>query len=120
GSGKIVVVALWPTDARSTLTEHFQACVDEFWAALDSLISEALSMYSAVRRVQEPQNPRFFPMAGSAGGLHDLLQENCLDGIPNTLASFVIRCQPFWEGDEAAGVLRLRAGLNTLFRWTDL
>ncbi|WP_410666043.1 hypothetical protein [Amycolatopsis sp. lyj-84] len=120
GSGKVSVTAKWPDDAQAGLTKKFQSCVDELWAALDSLVSQALSMYSAVRRVRRPENPRFFPMADSAEGLSSLLQENCLDGIPNELANFVIRCQPFWDDEDSSVVLALRTGLKGLMLWTEL
>lgn len=120
GTGVVSVTAEWPDGAQAALTAKLQLCVDELWAALDSLISRALEIYSAIRRIRRPENPRFFPIAASAESLNLLLHESCLDGIPNDLASLVVRSQPFWDDEDSPFVLTLRAGLTKLMLWTDL
>jgi hypothetical protein len=117
GSGRLVVAAEWPENAREVLTGEFSDFVNELWSCLDSLVIETVAMFSVRRRPRDPDRPRFFPMADSAQGLAALLGESCLDGILRTQYRIVVDAQPFWGTHEDPRIQCVRTGLEWLLDW---
>lgn len=93
GTGEILASVGWPDGARDQLTGLFQDCVDELWACLDSLVTESVTLFSALRRPRVA--PRYFPFADSPDSFADLLNESCLDGVPADLVALISDSQPF-------------------------
>lgn len=118
GTGRISAIADWPDGSREVLTELFRRCLDELWACLDSLITESVAMFSAHKRLRNPERPRYFPMADSEEALDALLAESCLDGVLTKQSEMVIDCQPFWGVHNDARIQRFRTGLRLLLEWT--
>ena len=118
GRGRITVYAGWTPGDRRRLTE-VQRCVFELWACLDSLVSESVTAFEALRKTRTTHTSApFFPVATNLEHLTALLDDSCLDGVLRTQADVVLGCQPFGPEPADPRAAELRRGLEQLFDWT--
>lgn len=119
GDGVIVAYVDWPAGAREQLTGIFKECVDELWACLDALVTESVAMFSIRHRLQDPDDPRYFPIADSPESFAGLLEQSCLDGVLGVQFVMIRDCQPFQREPSDAHLDKLRTGLRHLVDWSN-
>lgn len=118
GTGRVCLCGFWPDGARAALTGLLQACIDELWAGLDSLVTETVAALSILQRRTTVEKV-FFPVAETPDGFVALLEESCLDGVLTTQEALVSDCQPFRSSPSSETPRSIREALGRLLDWTN-
>jgi hypothetical protein len=119
GLGSLIAYVNWTDDMQSALTKQFADCVDELWAALDSLVLESVQLFSSTRTSRDARTERYWPLADSRENLELLLEQACINGVLSEHARIIREVQPFHSSTSVHQLQQVRNALRQLQSWSE-